>query len=262
MSCLLFSRLQDKFICSGLLIFVLNQGAIKMLRHLVITAILGFTIMTSFDLSAHERGSIHATAEDAQPLLSGMEAPSFQVKDVHGDDVIFDPAAMDKPLILTFYRGGWCPFCNLHLSEMRLAEKELIEMGFDVWFISIDQPGVLAESLTVPDLTYTLLSDAKLEATTAFGIAFKMPDDLVERYLGWDIDVEAASGETHHVLPVPSTYIIGNDGVIRFQYTNTDYHVRLAPSVLMAAATAYKNDSDMRLRVKRAEQRAAEKKDK
>jgi peroxiredoxin len=232
-----------------------------MLRHLVITATLGFTIMTSFDLSAHERGSIHATAEDAQPLLSGMKAPGFTVKDVHGSAVLFDPAAMDKPLVLTFYRGGWCPFCTLQLSEMRLVEKELIGMGFDVWFISIDQPEMLAESLTVPDLTYTLLSDSKLEATTAFGIAFKMPDDMVERYLTMGIDLEGASGESHHVLPVPSTYIIGGDGVISFQYTNTDYHVRLAPGVLIAAATAYVEGADKRLSLRRAEQRAAKKKD-
>ncbi|MFT5140559.1 MAG: peroxiredoxin, partial [Rhodothermales bacterium] len=84
-------------------------------------------------------------------------------------------------------------------------------------------------------------------------------DELHERYLTMDIDVEAASGENHHVLPVPSTYIIGSDGVINFQYTNTDYHVRLHPDVLLAAARAYTQDVDKRLSKARKKQRAESK---
>lgn len=205
------------------------------------------------------REDIHASAEQAQPLMSGMKAPVFKVQDVHGNDFQYDPAEMQKPLVMSFYRGGWCPFCNLHLSEMRHAQAELIEMGFDVWFVSMDKPGVLAESIDEPDLGYTLLSDSKLEATRAFGIAFRIPDELHERYLTMDIDVEAASGENHHVLPVPSTYIIGSDGVINFQYTNTDYHVRLHPDVLLAAARAYTQDVDKRLSKARKKQRAESK---
>lgn len=215
--------------------------------------------VTAPELSAHAREDIHATAELAQPLLPGMSAPGFSVRDVHGNPVHFDPSAMENPLVLTFYRGGWCPYCNLHLSELRHAEQELLEMGFDVWFISIDQPNVLAASLDEPELPYTLLSDSKLEATRAFGIAFHVADSTHERYLGNDIDIEAASGETHHVLPVPSTYIIGKDGIISFQYTNTDYHVRLAPGVLIAAARAHAKEYDKRLRRMRAKQKAVEK---
>ena len=200
------------------------------------------------------RDDIHASAEQAQPLFAGLAAPSFTVRDVRGNDVHFDPENMQQPLILTFYRGGWCPFCNLHLSEMRHAQKELQELGFDVWFISVDQPEVLAPSLDEPDLGYTLLSDSKLSATRAFGIAFTLDEETRLRYINYDIDIEAASGETHHVLPVPSTYIIGSDGIISFQYTNTDYHVRLHPDVLLAAARAYTDDADKRLRKQRKSQ--------
>jgi peroxiredoxin len=120
-------------------------------------------------------------------------------------------------------------------------------MGFDIWFISIDQPSVLYDSLDQPDIGYTILSDSSLSATRAFGIAFRMPDEMVERYLEYDIDLEAASGETHHVLPAPSTFIIGSDGIIRFEYTNPDYKVRLHPDVLLAAARTYVDDQDKRL---------------
>ncbi len=224
------------------------------------TMLILVTLGTAAAFAHDNREDIHASADLAQPLMAGMMAPEFLVRDVHGEDFHYDPSAMNKPLVLTFYRGGWCPFCNLQLSEMRHAEKELLDLGFDVWFISIDLPEVLAPSLDEPDLGYTLLSDSKLSATRAFGIAFTLDEETRLRYITHDIDIEAVSGETHHVLPVPSTYIIGADGIINFQYTNTDYHVRLRPDVLLAAARAYTQDADQRLRKLRKKQRESEEK--
>ena len=210
--------------------------------------------------ASDERQAIHAEAELAQPLMPGMMAPSFMVLDVMGNEVHFDPVSVEKPLVISFYRGGWCPFCNLHLSEMRHAEQELQELGFEVWFLSIDQPEVLRPSLDQPDIAYTLYSDSSLQATRAFGIAFRVDDETHQRYLSHNIDLEAASGESHHVLPVPSTFIIGKDGRINFSYTNPRYAVRLHPEVLLAAARAYTNDEDARLQRMRKAQREAQKK--
>jgi peroxiredoxin len=195
-----------------------------------------------------QRNDIHVDANDVQPLLPGMKAPAFEVRNANGQAVEFNPEKMDQPLVLSFFRGGWCPYCNLHLAELRKAEEELESMGFAIWFISIDRPELLYESLDQPDIAYLVLSDSKLMATRAFGLAFQIPDDKVQKYLEHDIDLENASGETHHVLPAPSTFIIGIDGVIRFQYTNPNYSIRLHPDVLLAAARVYVNDQDERLR--------------
>ena len=205
-------------------------------------------IASSFQVVAGEtREDIHASADQVQPLLAGMHAPNFTVLDVQGKNFDFSAAGLKKPVVLTFFRGGWCPYCNLHLSEMRKAEKQLKEMGFDIWFISIDKPELLLESLADPEIGYTIFSDSSLQATRAFGLAFQVSDELVEKYLTYDIDLEKASGESHHVLPAPATYIIGDDGVINFAYINPNYKVRLHPQVLMAAAQAYKSDKDGRL---------------
>ena len=110
-----------------------------MFKNLVL--VVWFLLYPVTTVFASEREQIHLNAEAAQPVLPGMTAPAFTVLDVHGEEFHFDPEAMGKPVVLTFFRGGWCPFCNLHLAEMRHTEKELIEMGFDVWFISIDQSG-------------------------------------------------------------------------------------------------------------------------
>lgn len=217
-----------------------------MIKTISLTVLL-FLIPTGALDAQSNRTDIHADASLVQPLLPGMKAPQFEVLTVTGEPQVFDPDNMEKPLVMSFFRGGWCPYCNLHLAEMRKAEQELKAMGFDIWFISIDQPSVLYDSLDQPDIGYTILSDSSLGATRGFGLAFQMPDDLVERYLEWDIDLEAASGETHHVLPAPATFIIGTDGIIQFQYTNPDYKVRLHPSVLLAAAKAYTDDETRRL---------------
>jgi peroxiredoxin len=140
------------------------------------------------------------------------------------------------------------PYCNLHLSEMREAEAELRALGFAVWFMSIDKPELLVASLDEPDIGYSLFSDAQISATRAFGLAFRLDDGTVDKYKGFGVDVEAISGENHHVLPVPATFIIGQDGMINFAYANPSYDIRLHPSVLISAAKAYRNDADKRLR--------------
>jgi peroxiredoxin len=202
-------------------------------------------------MAAGNREDIHASADQVQPLLAGMQAPGFMVKDAQNQDFKFEPGAQDKPVVLTFFRGGWCPYCNLHLSEMRLAEEQLEEMGFNIWFISIDQPEMLLASLDDPEIGYDVFSDSSLDATRAFGIAFRVDDELNDRYLGHGIDLEKASGENHHVLPAPATYIIGADGIINFAYINPNYKVRLHPDVLLAAARAYTTDADKRLEARR-----------
>jgi len=217
-----------------------------------------FVLVFGFsNVSAAEgsRDDIHASAEDVQPLLVGMQAPVFTVRDVNNDMFRYEPDKQAKPVVLTFFRGGWCPYCNLHLSELRLAEEQLMDMGFDIWFISIDKPELLLESLDDPGIGYTIYSDSSLSATRAFGLAFRVDDELNEKYLGYGIDLERASGEDHHVLPAPATYIIGVDGVINFAYINPDYKVRLHPDVLLAAAKAYKEEADGRLVLKRKQAR-------
>jgi len=220
----------------------------KFVTGLILVLFIGFSAVI---MAADKREDIHASAEDVQPLMVGMKAPDFTVMDVENGTVRFISGEQDKPVVLTFFRGGWCPYCNMHLSEMRLAEEQLKEMGFDIWFISIDKPELLLESLDDPDIGYTVYSDSALNATRTFGLAFRVDDELNERYLSYDIDLEKASGENHHVLPAPATFIIGRDGIINFAYINPDYKVRLHPNVLLAAAQAYTENADTRLVEKR-----------
>ena len=186
---------------------------------------------------------VPTNANDVKPLLPGMTIPDMKVFNVKGEVVNITATSLEKPFIFTFYRGGWCPYCNTHLAQMRQAEKQLLDLGFDVYFISPDKPEFLVESLKdkelKTDVSYTLLSDPSMQVAQDFGIAFKVDDKTAEKYKKWGIDLEKASGYKHHYLPVPATYVVGINGIIQFQYTNPDYKVRLDPELLVAAAKSY-----------------------
>lgn len=172
-----------------------------------------------------------------QPLLVGSMAPAFEVRQADGSPYIFNPDQLEKNTIVLFYRGGWCPFCMLHWAELRKIEDELFDLGFDLIFMSADKPDILAEALKGEDQPrYHLLSDASMETAERFGVAFKVDDATITRYDSFGIDLQEASGYDHHVLPVPSLFMIGTDGIIKFQYVNPDYKIRLHPEVLLAAA--------------------------
>lgn len=97
---------------------------------------------------------------------------------------------------------------------------------------------MLQGSLDQHDLGFRLLSDSSMTAAVQFGLAWQMPQSLVEKYSTYGIDLDAASGQAHHILPVPAVFVVGTDGVVRYQYVNPDHRVRLDAKVLLAAAKA------------------------
>lgn len=113
--------------------------------------------------------------------------------------------------------------------------------------ISADRPERLRESIQKHDLSYLLLSDSKMVAAKRYRIAFQAGDALVARYKKFGIDLEAASGETHHLLPVPSLFIVGADGIIKFVYSNPDYKTRIDSEALLKAASEAKEGSASQL---------------
>ena len=180
------------------------------------------------------RAEIAASAEETSPLAAGGAAPRFTARNADGSDFVFDPGALERPAMLIFYRGGWCPYCNRHLAELRHVVPELEERGMDVYFLSADSPANLSSALhgDAEGLDYTLLSDARLGAAEAFGLAFRVPDDYYRRAKAYGFDLEEASGETHHALPIPAAYLIDAAGMIRFAHANPDYTVRLSAEAL------------------------------
>jgi peroxiredoxin len=171
-----------------------------------------------------------------KPLAVGDAAPAVEVRRPDGQPFTLDPSQLTAPTILVFYRGGWCPYCNAHLGELARVGDDLKALGYAMYFLSADRPEILYSSLKDPDTPFVLLSDARMSAARAFGIAFRVDDLTYLRYRSMGLDLEAAAGETHHELPVPAVFILDQGGIIRFVHANPDYKLRLAAAPLLEVA--------------------------
>jgi peroxiredoxin len=175
--------------------------------------------------------------EDISPLLTGESIPMVVLKDAAGKDFDLNEAVSRKPTILIFYRGGWCPYCSKQLSGLQEIAPELEKEGYQLIAISTDKPEGLMESATKEELGYTLLSDADLNVSKGFGLAYKAPkgywEMLPKTTGGMDVDL---------LLPVPSVFILDRKGAIHFEYINPDFKQRLNPDLLKVVAQKIYNE--------------------
>lgn len=179
------------------------------------------------------------SAEKVNPVLISSTIPDVSVKNTDGENLNIRDIVKKQPTIFVFYRGGWCPYCNSHLADLKKIEDDLAKEGYKVFAISADRPELLKKTADKNELTYTLLSDAPMQAAKAFGIAFKLDDETVERYKSYDIDIEKDSGYDHHLLPAPAVFLVDQKGVIKFSYVNPNYKERIDGGILLAAAKAF-----------------------
>jgi len=190
---------------------------------------------------AQEKKAAHQVATSAEeicPIKVGTSLPKITLRTAADQPFDLNASIAKKPAVLVFYRGGWCPFCNLQMAQLRDVQPQLEKLGYQLLAVSTDHPQELDKSTQKQELKYTLLSDSKMQASQALGIAFEVDEATVSKYKGAGLDLEKVSGERHHLLPVPSVFVVGTDGIINFSYVNPNYKVRLAPEVLLAAAKA------------------------
>ena len=181
-------------------------------------------------------GIVAQASADTERLKAGDTLPEVTVQDAGGKSVTLQQAVNSKPAVIVFYRGAWCPYCAKHLDALSGAEQDIKDLGYQLIAISVDQPSKLREMPAIAALDYTLLSDSSTDAAEAFGIAYQVDDATVKKYKEkFKIDLEAASGQTHHRLPHPAVYIVDKSGVIKFAHVNENYRERLAPEKVLAA---------------------------
>jgi len=190
-------------------------------------------------VSADNPRPVANSAEQVQPLAVGQKAPQAAKQTPDGQTVSMDTIYRRMPTVLVFYRGGWCPYCNTQLSDLAQIEGELRRMGFQIVAVSMDKPAELRSTLDKSELGYTLLSDADAQLTRAFGLAFRVDQPTIEKYTTYGIDLEAASGYDHHILPVPAIYLIDTAGMIHFAHWNPDYKARLSGEKVLEAAKQF-----------------------
>lgn len=179
-------------------------------------------------------GQIPESAEEISPLLIGETFPDQSLITIDHTPKSLSTFWKEKPTVLIFFRGGWCPFCNQHLAELGQIEQQIGELGYQIIAISPETSGYLQASVDKNEIEYQLLSDLDLSLAKAVGIAFKAPDRYNDRL------EERSEGMNQGLLPVPSVFVLDKEGKILFEYINPNYRERMSGELLLAVLQALK----------------------
>jgi peroxiredoxin len=174
-----------------------------------------------------------ATGQAQRAKKAGDAAPEFTLLDPDGKPVASRELLAKGPLVISFYRGVWCPYCNLELQALQQALPEITARGASLVAISPQTAPNSRKSQRDNKLDFPILSDVKSEVANAFGIRFALPDYLVEVYAGFGNDLPKINDDPAWVLPMPARYVVGTDGIIAYSEVNPDYTQRPDPSELL-----------------------------
>ena len=186
-------------------------------------------LITLLFIGCSDQQAIPLVAEDISPILIGETLPNANFQNVEGETVQLKAILEEKPTILVFYRGGWCPYCNVQLSGLVEIEEDIIELGYQIVAISPDDYKNLQSTIENNSTKYKLLSDPNGEFIQEIGIAFKTSSSLKEYIIG-----KGQKGETSSVMPAPTVMIVDKKGVIKFEYINPNYKERIGGDMLLS----------------------------
>lgn len=187
----------------------------------------------ALDIMHRATAELIASGQALNARKAGDKAPEFTLKDPDGQSVSLAELLAKGPLVVSFYRGAWCPYCNLELQALQEASPQIEARGAGIVAISPQTAPNSRRSRRDNKLTFPILSDEKSRIAAAFGLRFSLPDYLVELYKGFKNDLPTFNDDPAWVLPMPARYVIGTDGVIAYAEVNPDYTQRPDPSELL-----------------------------
>jgi peroxiredoxin len=176
-----------------------------------------------------------ASGAATQTLKAGNTAPSFVLNDPDGRPVSSAGLLAQGPLVISFYRGIWCPYCNIELQALQEALPAFRERGANLVAISPQSAVNSRKSRRTNSLDFTILSDPGNETAAAFGLRFALPEYLIKLYKSLNNDLPAFNRDTSWTLPMPGRFVISRDGVIRYAEVNPDYTHRPEPADVLLA---------------------------
>ncbi|GAB2853403.1 peroxiredoxin-like family protein [Streptomyces deserti] len=185
--------------------------------------------------AAHD---LAASGQAGRALAVGDRAPRFALPSPTGRTVALEALLAEGPVVLTFYRGAWCPYCNLALRALQRHHDAITARGARLVAVS---PQVPDESLTLTErqeLAFDVLSDVGCDTAKQYGLAFDLPEDLAALYDRFGFDLQRVNGGHARTLPLPATYVIDRAGVIRWAFVDTDYTRRAEPADVLTALDA------------------------
>lgn len=185
--------------------------------------------------------TIASNANGTKPLPVGATAPDVELTGLDRKTVKLSTLYRNKPVVLVFFRGGWCPICTRHTQELIKVYPEIQKLGAEMIGVSPDNLENSESNHTKNNVPFPFYSDSQVLASSAFGLTFQVDDQTLVKYKGFGIDLEKASGYQHHALPIPAIYVVNQQGRIVFSHSDPDYRERLDPQKLLVALQQQKN---------------------
>lgn len=171
-------------------------------------------------------------------LKVGEVAPDFALPDAAGRERRLSTVLAQGPVVLTFYRGGWCPYCNLQLRAFQHAHPRIRALGAQLVAVSPQTPDNSLSFARKAALEFPVLSDAGNRAARAYGLVFKLSDKLQELQRAWGNELPRFNGDESWELPMPGTFVLDRAGVARLAFVDPDYTRRLEPQAVLDALAA------------------------
>lgn len=169
-------------------------------------------------------------------IAIGQVAPDFELPDPKGNLQLLSDLLVNGPVVVTFYRGSWCPYCNLQLRALQARLSEIHTLGAQLVAISPQFPDGSMTKDDIADMDFTVLSDQDAKVASTYGVAWKVPEFLL-KHMREDrkLDLEAINNGNGAVLPIPATFVISRDGVVTWRYVDIDYRTRAEPEDIIIA---------------------------
>jgi peroxiredoxin len=171
-------------------------------------------------------------------LKVGDRAPAIVLGNAKGETVDVSLLLREGPVIVTFYRGGWCPFCNLELKAYQEVLPQIVAAVASLDAISPEKPDDSLSTAEKNALSFEVLSDVGQKVGRAFGLVYEFTDELKSVYVGFGLDIPARNGSAGEwALPISATYLIDPDGIIIYAHTDADYRDRADPRDVLEVLT-------------------------
>lgn len=172
----------------------------------------------------------------AKAVQQGSKAPNFTLPNVRGTEVTLSEKLAEGPVVLTWYRGGWCPYCNIQLAAYQKVLPQIEELGAQLIAISPEVPDKSLSTTEKNSLRFEVLSDVNSKVAKDYGLVFELTPE-VERLYAEFFDIVEYNGEeaAKNELPLAATYVIAKDGTVTWAFLNADYTKRAEPRDIIDA---------------------------
>ena len=187
-----------------------------------------------FSTMAKASTKLAASGLVSSALQQGGRMPDFELPDATGKIVKSTDLRKRGLLLVSFYRGGWCPYCNLELKALQERYNEISAAGVTLVAISPEIPDFSLSTQQKNNLQFPVLSDQGNKVARQFGLVFTLDASLLPIYQAFGVDIKAHNGDASFELPIPATYLVAKDGSVLEAFVNTDYRTRLEPEIALA----------------------------